>query len=83
MFAFGGVEGYFSIFLLKMTLSKCVKFANTLGPVVQSIVSLTTLLRHSVVKYMPTTLAITLLFLLEKIESLIFFQSKITVYLYY
>ena len=38
----------------------------TLGPVVQSIVDLTTWLRCQLVKYVPTTLSNTLLFLLEK-----------------
>ena len=35
-------------------------------PVVQSIVSLTTSLRHQLVKYMPTKLSNTLLFVVEK-----------------
>ena len=39
---------------------------NTLGPVVQSIVSLTTSLRHQLVKYMPTKLSNTLLFFVGK-----------------
>ena len=37
-----------------------------LGPVVQSIVSLTTSLRHQLVKYMPTKLSNTLLFFVGK-----------------
>ena len=37
-----------------------------LGPVVQSIISLTVLLRCQLVKYMPTTLLNTLLFFVEK-----------------
>ena len=45
------------------------------GPVVQSIVSLTTSLRRQLVKYMPTKLSNTLLFLLEKCENLL--HSKI------
>ena len=36
------------------------------GPVVQSIVSLTTVLRHQFVKYMPTKLSNTVLFFCEK-----------------
>ena len=36
------------------------------GPVVQSIVSLTTSLRHEFVKYMSTTKANTVLFFVEK-----------------
>ena len=36
------------------------------GPVVQSIVSLTTSLRRQFVKYMPTTLSNTQLFVVEK-----------------
>ena len=59
-----------------------------LGPVVQSIVSLTTLLRRHLVKYMPTNLSNTLLFFVEKMREsyavqkiLTFFQQKITVYL--
>ena len=37
-----------------------------LGPVVQSIVSLTTSLRHQLIKYMPTKLSNTLLFFVGK-----------------
>ena len=47
-----------------------------LGPVVQSIVSLTTSLRRQLVKYMPTKLSNTLLFLLTKCDSHIFFSTK-------
>ena len=43
----------------------CIK-GKFLGPVVQSIVSLTTSLRHQRVKYMPTKLSNTLLFFVEK-----------------
>ena len=39
---------------------------NNLGPVVQSIINLTMLLRHQLVKYMPTTLSNLLLFFVEK-----------------
>ena len=39
------------------------------GPVVQSIVSLTTSLRRHFVKYMPTTLSNPLLFMLKKCEN--------------
>ena len=39
---------------------------NYLGPVVQNIVSLTTLIRRQHVKYMPTTFANTLLFFVGK-----------------
>ena len=39
---------------------------NHLGPVVQSIVSLTTSLRGHLVKYIPTTLSNTLLFFVGK-----------------
>ena len=60
------------------------------GPVVQSIVILTTSLRRHFVKYMPTTLSNPLLFLLKKCENLLqckrfshFFQQKITVDLQY
>ena len=38
------------------------------GPVVQSIVSLTTLLRRQFVKYMPTTLSNPLLFFVENVR---------------
>ena len=54
------------------------------GPVVQSIVSLTTSFRGHLVKYIPTTLSNTLLFFVGKIalqKILSFFQQKITVYL--
>ena len=44
---------------------------NHQGPVVQSIVSLTTSLRRHLVKYIPITLS----------NTLLFFQQKITVYL--
>ena len=60
---------------------------NILGPVVQSIVSPTTSLRHQLVKYMPTTLSNTLLFFVGKmlesfaVQILTFFQQKITMYL--
>ena len=61
---------------------------SNLGPVVQSIVSLTTSLRRQLVKYMPTKLSNTLLFFVGKCENLFalqkiltFFQQKITVYL--
>ena len=47
-----------------------------LGPVVQSIVSLTTLLRHQLVKYMLNKLSKTLFFLLEKYENLLHFSNK-------
>ena len=40
--------------------------ANNLGPVVQSIVSLTTSLRRQLVKKMPTKFSHTLLFFVEK-----------------
>ena len=57
-----------------------------LGSVVQSIVSLATSIQRQLVKYMPTTLLNTLLFLLEKCENLFqkiltIFKQKITVYL--
>ena len=53
---------------------------NIMGPVVQSIVILTTSLR--LVKYMRTTLSNTLLFLLEKCENLLqFFLQEILKYL--
>ena len=42
-----------------------------LGPVVQSIVSLTTSLRCQFVKYMQTTLSNPLLFFVEKSENLL------------
>ena len=58
-----------------------------LGPVVQSIVSLMTLLRHQFVEYMPTTKTNSY-FSLEKCENLCniakdshIFPTKITVYL--
>ena len=44
---------------------------DVLGPVVQSIVSLTTSLRRQLIKYMPTKLSNTLLFLLGKCENLL------------
>ena len=43
-----------------------IKISNPQGPVVQSIVSLTTSLRRHFVKYMPTTLSNLLLFFVEK-----------------
>ena len=46
-------------------------FMASLGPVVQSIVSLTTLLRRHFVKYMPTTLSNPLLFFVEKCKNLL------------
>ena len=50
-----------------MPLTFYMKFASgNHGPVVQSIVSLTTLLRRHFVKYMPTTLSNPLLFFVEK-----------------
>ena len=42
------------------------KYSNTLGPVIQSIVSLTTSLRGHLVKYIPITLSNTLLFFVGK-----------------
>ena len=61
---------------------------NGLGPVVQSIVSLTTSLRRQLVKYMPTKLSNTLLFFVGNMSEsfalqkiLTFFQQKIIVYL--
>ena len=42
-------------------------FESCLGPVVQSIVSLTTSLRRQLFKYIPTTLSNTLLFFVEKL----------------
>ena len=60
------------------------------GPVVQSIVSLTTSLRRHFVKYMLTTLSNPLSFFVEKMcesfavqKILTFFQQKITVDLQY
>ena len=47
---------------------------NNQAPVVQSIVSLTTSLRGHLVKYIPTTLSNTLLFLLAKCENLLHFK---------
>ena len=43
-----------------------LQFLAVLGPVVQSIVSITTLLRRHFVKYMLTTLSNPLLFFVEK-----------------
>ena len=59
---------------------------STLGPVVQSIVSLTISLRHKFVKQISAKVTNTLLFLSKKYENplhliLIFFSTKITVYL--
>ena len=84
-----------SVLFLTSKLSKSVTtgfildVAAFLGPVVQSIVSLTTSLRGYLVKYIPTTLSNSLLFLLEKCENLLLciakdshiFPTKITVYL--
>ena len=60
------------------------------GPVVQSIVSLTSSLRGQLVKYFMTLLANTLIFFVEKMSEafavqkrLTFFQQKILVYLRY
>ena len=51
-------------------LTKCMKLTAirdvSQGPVVQSIVNLTTSLRRQLVKYMPTKLSNTLLFFVEK-----------------
>ena len=44
-------------------------YYDVLGPVVQSIVSLTTSFRRYFVKYMPTTLSNPLLFVLKKCET--------------
>ena len=48
------------------------------GAVVQSIVSLTSLLRGQLVKYMPTKLSNTLLFFVEKITFVIFTLENLT-----
>ena len=51
--------------------------SNQLGPVVQSIVSLTTSLRRQLVKYMLTKSSNTLLFFVEKmLESFSHFSNK-------
>ena len=46
--------------------ASCYVLGVNQGPVVQSIVSLTTSLRRQLVKCMPTTLSNTLLFFVEK-----------------
>ena len=63
---------------------------NILGPVVQSIVSLTSSLRGRLVKYFMTLLLNTLKFCVEKMREtfalqkiLTFFQQKILAYLRY
>ena len=66
------VNGYFSLMLSFL----CILYAGTAlyskhqGPVVQSIVSLTTSLRHQLVKYIWTTLSNMLLFFSTKNESI-------------
>ena len=56
---------------------------NDQGPVVQSIVSLTTSFRRQLVKYMWTTLSNILLFLLEKCENHFHnFLQKLVMYLH-
>ena len=72
---------------LKTTISTTVSVYQ--GPVVQSIVSLTTSLRRQLVKYMPTALLKTLIFFVEKkCENIlhakgshIFSNKNITAYL--
>ena len=56
-------------------------FTVDLGPVVQSIVSLTMSLGCQLVKYMWTTLSNTLLFFVALQKILTFFQQKITTFL--
>ena len=50
----------------RVIFTVCLQSVNCLGPVVQSIVSLTTSLRRQLVKYMPTALSNTLLFFVGK-----------------
>ena len=71
---------FFTVLTAKLLINK------HMGPVVQSIVSLTTSLRRQLVKYMPTKLSNPLLFFVEKMSEsfavqkiLTFFQQKITV----
>ena len=52
--------------LPKVPLSQLLHWFGHVGPVVQSILSLTTSLRRHLVKYMPTTLSNTLLFFVGK-----------------
>ena len=66
------------------------QFITNLGPVVQSIISLTTSLRRHFVKYMLTILSNPLLFFVEKIVRIFcsakdshIFKQKITVDLQY
>ena len=59
----------FSLSLVLPVWSKRRFIVITLGPVVQSIVSLTMLLRHQLVKYMLATLSNTLLFFVGKMCS--------------
>ena len=52
---------YAGVWILLLLLGKCIQ-----GPVTQRIVSLTTLLRRQLVKYMPTSLSDALLFFVGK-----------------
>ena len=54
------------ILMMIQTMFNGELLINDLGPVVQSILSLTAMLKHRLVKYMPTTLSNTLLFLKKK-----------------
>ena len=61
---------YEEILKIEISLLIIIKYPPNLGPVVQSIVSLTTSLRRQLVKYMPTELSNTLLFFQQKNNSL-------------
>ena len=65
------------VVVFKSVIKPCIDFGNPLvdkGPVLQSIVSLTTSLRRQLVKYMLATLSNTLLFFVEKVR--IFCSAK-------
>ena len=71
--------------IMQQQVSDINCFLEHQGPVVQSIVSLTTSLRCQLVKYMPTKLSNTLLFLLEKCakDSHIFSTKNNSVFVIY
>ena len=78
------------MFILEVTKSKIKGLYDKQGPVVQSIVSLTSLLRGQLVKCFKNLYAHTLIFFVEKTREafavqkpLSFFQQKILAYLKY
>ena len=63
----------------KKNISKCVNIF-TQGPVVQSIVSLTSLLVIKILTALPSTKSNSQVFLLNRCEQLTFFSKNISVY---